>query len=380
MKRAPLPTTRWVGPIERFDQREQQHSKAAVGTLGEKVQERWNSEPPDPFRRIYFPSYNGRAKNAPLRSWVPIADGPVNPNQTPVNDPAKMSAHIKEAAKFFGAHLVGICELKPEFIYTHRGLHMDYHKGRWGEPIELRHRFAIALGHEMAYHNLKFSPSFIDGAEVGKGYLISGLIAVQLACYIRELGWPAKAHFHMEEQVMHVPIAIQAGLGEQARNNCLITREFGPRLRLATVTTDLPLAVDSPIDIGVQEFCNTCNKCAKWCPSQAISYGPKQVQRGGLETWPVDNDKCIVYWNANRAKWNDCARCITVCPWNQPHVWYHKLAVKLAPTAIGRRLLLWIDELLAPGRKKVNPKGGWLHYTRSTDARKFPNGHIYPPT
>ena len=37
-------TSRIVSAIPRFDQREQQHTKAAVGALGEKVQQRWTSE------------------------------------------------------------------------------------------------------------------------------------------------------------------------------------------------------------------------------------------------------------------------------------------------------------------------------------------------
>ena len=375
----PLPTTHVTGPVARFDQRDQQHSRAAVGALGETVQKRWTSESVDPFRRVFFPET--RPRNSPLRSWLAIADGPVNPKATPVEDPAQMAAHIKDAAKFFGAHLVGVCDLKPEFVYSHRGLRIDHHKGRWGEPIELNHRFAISLGHEMDHHRLKFSPSFIDGAEVGFGYLESGKIAVTLACYIRELGYAAKAHFHMEEQVLHVPIAVQAGLGELARNNCLITPQFGPRLRLSTVTTDLPLTVDSPIDAGIQSFCEMCNKCATSCPAQCIPKGPKQVDDRGIERWVVDNDKCIVYWNVDRNKWNDCARCITVCPWNLPVSWYQRAFVRgVGKGALARRALLWLHDRLYG--KKFNPpkRQGWLHYSRRTSAKGSPDGQIHPPT
>jgi epoxyqueuosine reductase QueG len=72
--------------------------------------------------------------------------------------------------------------------------------------------------------------------------------------------------------VLHVPIAVTAGLGEFARNGSIITRRFGPRVRLATVTTNVPLVPDQPIDIGVQDLCAICKKCAANCPAQCIPH------------------------------------------------------------------------------------------------------------
>ncbi|MGD1973142.1 MAG: hypothetical protein PVH37_22010 [Desulfobacterales bacterium] len=51
----------------------------------------------------------------------------------------------------------------------------------------------------------------------------------------------------------------------------LITKKFGPRVRLAAVTTDLPLMVDKPVDIGVEDFYRDCKKCAVCCPSNSIA-------------------------------------------------------------------------------------------------------------
>lgn len=93
--------------IPQFDQREQQHTRAAIRALGEKIQKRWTSESVDPFRRVFYPE--NRPFNSPLRSLLAVADGPLNPVKVPVKDPAVMAAHIKEVAKFFGAHLVGVC-------------------------------------------------------------------------------------------------------------------------------------------------------------------------------------------------------------------------------------------------------------------------------
>src|SRR3989304_5897661 len=85
------------------------------------------------------------------------AEGPLNPKQVPVKDTARMSAHIKEVAKFCGPRMVGICELQPHHVYSNRGLRIDARKGRWGEPITLDHKYAISIAHEMDYERPRLS-------------------------------------------------------------------------------------------------------------------------------------------------------------------------------------------------------------------------------
>ncbi|MBM4330676.1 MAG: 4Fe-4S dicluster domain-containing protein [Deltaproteobacteria bacterium] len=352
-------TTRIVGPQERFDQRNQMHTQAAIGGVGEKVKERWTKESIDPFRRIFYPEK--RAKNVPMRSWRDVADGPINPERMPVDDPETMAARIKEAGKFLGADLVGICELNLASVYSHTGLRIDFAKGTAGEEIKLPHRYAISLAVEMNYKHLRYSPGWIDNAEVGLGYLNVAKPAVALAAYIRELGYPARAHFFINEWVLHVPIAVDAGLGELSRNGIIITAPFGPRVRLSTVTTDLPLAVDSPVDIGAVSTCEICKKCAENCPSQAIPRGGKEIVRG-VEKWKVDAERCIRFWVANPNRWNDCARCIAVCPWSRPNVWYHRFSTKAAARSRAAiKILLWVDDIIRGKRPK--PVIKWLEYT-----------------
>ena len=86
-----------------------------------------------------------------------------------------------------------------------------------------------------------------------------------MARTIRGLGYPARAHIAGSNyQIMLPPVAQDAGLGELGRNGYLISSRFGARFRLGAVTTDLPLVPDSPVTLGVQEFCAACRKCAVW--------------------------------------------------------------------------------------------------------------------
>jgi reductive dehalogenase len=351
-------TTKIVAPQEKFDQRNQMHTQAAIGGLGEKVQKRWTTESVDPFRRIFYPE--NRPQNVPLRSWRNVADGPLNPNRIEVNDTKEMASNIKEVALFLGADLVGICELNQAYVYSHTGLRIDFAKDTAGQEIHMPHKYAISIGVEMNYKRMRYAPGWIDNAEVGLGYLNAARVAVALAAYIRELGYAARAHFFINEWVQHVPIAEAAGLGELGRLGILITREYGPRLRLSTVTTDLPLAVDSSVDIGAVEFCQICGKCAKNCPSQAIPHEDKRVVRG-VEKWKLDDRACQRFWVSNPNRWNDCARCITVCPWNRPDVLHHRFFAWTAKYSHAmRKFLLWADDLVRGKRPRSVVK--WLDY------------------
>ena len=55
---------------------------------------------------------------------------------------------------------------------------------------------------------------------------------------------------------------------------------LGPRLKSGVVTTNMPITHDRPIDVGLLKLCEACNKCARECPSGAITPGPKLMFNG----------------------------------------------------------------------------------------------------
>ena len=112
--------------------------------------------------------------------------------------------------------------------------------------------------------------------------------------------------------MLHLPLAINAGLGQLGKHGSLICKEFGSNMRIATVLTDLPLAVDAPVDIAVDDLCLGCRRCTLDCPVDAI-VDAKQMVRG-VEKWYVDFDKCAPYFTATVG----CGICIEVCPWTKP--------------------------------------------------------------
>ncbi|MEL6784459.1 MAG: 2Fe-2S iron-sulfur cluster-binding protein, partial [Pseudomonadota bacterium] len=63
-----------------------------------------------------------------------------------------------------------------------------------------------------------------------------------------------------------------------------------------------------------QKFCESCNKCARECPSGAITAGPK-LMFNGYEIWKSDSQKCATYRISTKGG-SMCGRCMKTCPWN----------------------------------------------------------------
>ncbi len=352
-------TTEVHGEIERFDQRDTVFYRAANGDLGDDFRARWRRESVDPLQRMLFAK--DRPENCFLWYLQDAVDAPVAPRQKQRDDAEENTRIVKEVARWLGSDLVGITRLDQEFVYSHSGMWKKGPDGA-GAEIELDHDWAIVIAVEMDYEKLLASPSFIDNAEVGLRYADIAKIVVQLAGYIRELGYPAKAHHVRTEDVLHVPLAVNAGLGELARNGMLMTEKYGPRVRLGTVTTDLPLLPDEPVDFGVEEVCSVCLKCADGCPSGSIPTGDQEVVNG-IKRWVIEPETCSRLWAAAPENWNNCSMCITTCPWNQPDTWYHRAAVWMVRHIPGAaRALVALDDLIYGKIPKYRVE--WLEYVK----------------
>jgi len=178
-----------------------------------------------------------------------------------------------------------------------------------------------------------------------------------MADYIRRLGYPARAHHARNYQVVLPPILLWAGLGEMSRiGDCVIHPFMGPRFKAAVVTTDLPLAPDKPIDFGLQDFCSKCKKCARECPSGALSDGEK-VMYNGYERWPTDVRKCTTMRVGNQ-RGSVCGTCIKACPWNKPYSALHRgVGWLMRHSGAARSIAIRGDDFMGYG--KAHPEDQW---------------------
>ena len=224
-------------------------------------------------------------------------DGFVAQKRRSVSDTASTTEEIRKLAKELSITTFGVTPLDQQYVF---------------EGIELPYINAICLGMPMDRKEMTHVTNPRGSLEIMETYRRVGRAAVSLAKHIRKMGWPARAIAGMEAtDLLHIPLAANAGLGQLGKHGSLINLQLGSNLRLSTVLTDLPLKLNSPIDIGVEDFCTYCQICTKACPAGAISSKKQWVR--GTKRWYVDFDKCVPYFCANYA----CGICIEVCPWSE---------------------------------------------------------------
>ena len=269
-------------------------------------------------------------------------DTPVAKDRVRIDDPKAEARSIKRIAKWFGADLCGITAYDPRWTYASRVDVRDFSAAP--NPLPESITSVIVMAHEMDDGLAATYPSALAGAATGREYSHEAAIAMQLAAYIRNLGYEAVAS--MNDTALVIPYALQAGLGEYARNQLVITKEFGPRVRFSKIFTSLPVAHDTPRPIGVRQVCDNCTRCANACPVKALPFGGpeqrtgKSVQKGVIK-WTSDAEACFGYWTKLAS---DCAICLRVCPFNRDFSkWWNRVWLGLALSPL-RRLALWLDD------------------------------------
>ncbi len=112
----------------------------------------------------------------------------------------------------------------------------------------------------------------------------------------------------------HKTAAVLSGLGYVGRNCLLITPEYGSKVRLATVLTDMPL---EPQRKQAEFACKECRACVSACPAGAIS-GLTPSPSGAREDF-FDAEKCSEFMKTFKdvGRGAVCGLCIKACPKNK---------------------------------------------------------------
>ena len=171
------------------------------------------------------------------------------------------------------------------------------------------------------------------------------MVLKALEGYIKELGYTA-----IRGAVNPQGAGLAAGLGELGRNGMMITERFGARVHMPDpILTDMPLIADKPVDIGVEDFCKICRKCASNCPTNSITFGDKIVYNG-IEKYKINWLTCYKIRPFVADHYGSCLTCIAVCPFTKPDAWWRRVGGKLLSTAPIPvrppivRALKWIDD------------------------------------
>ncbi|WP_323780425.1 2Fe-2S iron-sulfur cluster-binding protein [Thalassovita sp.] len=303
LKRVEDPTTYIDEPnVARVPKRADMFARAQFGDMGKHVQDGAKG---GHYARKSAPSF---AQRRALGAFVVIQNGDPNPTGPRPSDPQENAANIKATSYFLGVDAVGLSRCPDWVWYSHDAA---------GDPIDPPHDQAVSMIIDQGYETMEGASGddWISVAQSMRAYLRFSLLGGVIAKHIRNLGYSAKAHTVMDGEVLQPPLLLLSGLGEVSRIGEVILNPYlGPRLKSGVVTTDMPMAHDRPIDFGLQAFCEACNKCARECPSGAITAGPK-LMFNGYEIWKSDSQKCATYRITTEGG-AMCGRCMKTCPWN----------------------------------------------------------------
>ncbi len=287
--------------VARVPKRADMFARAQFGDMGKSLQDATKG---GHYVRKSAPSF---AQRRALGAFVLLQDGDSAEAVQPT-DTERNAANIKAATYFLGVDAVGLSRCPEWSWYSHDAT---------GEEIVPPHDQAISMIIDQGYETMEGASGddWISVAQSMRAYLRFSLLGGVIAQQIRNLGYKAKAHTVMDGEVLQPPLLLLSGLGEVSRIGEVILNPYlGPRLKSGVVTTDMPMTHDKPIDFGLQTFCESCNKCARECPSGAITAGPK-LMFNGYEIWKSDSQKCATY-RITTPGGAMCGRCMKTCPWN----------------------------------------------------------------
>lgn len=227
------------------------------------------------------------------------------------------SQEIKEAAKRLGADIVGIGSID-----------------RWeGAPPQMdprmimpRAKSIIAMGFRVfrgSLRGVEEGTYFSNYSAMGYGgitYMYMPMTVINLCKLIEDEGYEAVPMGHQSDWrgidnkgflkenysrpvepgkpqpdvMVHLRIAgYLCGLGEIGYSKMLLTPEFGPRVRIGIIITEMELEPDPIMEPGT--LCNRCMACVRECPGGCIPADKTvKVNLAGhdVEWADVDMDRC----------------------------------------------------------------------------------------
>ncbi|MEM8981226.1 MAG: reductive dehalogenase, partial [Pseudomonadota bacterium] len=331
--------------VVRVPKRADMFARSKFGDMGKANQEA--------SRGGYFAQKSplAQALRRPLGAFLVLQDGASAPTISPEALETQANAEgIKAVAYFLGTDAVGISRCPDWAWYSHDAN---------GDPISPEHPNAISFIIDQGFETTEGSSGddWIAVVQSMRAYLRFSLLGGIVAKHIRNLGYRAQVHTNVHSEVVHPPLLLLSGLGEVSRIGEVIVNPFlGPRLKSGVITTDMPLAHDKPIDFGMQAFCEACNKCARECPSGAITAGPK-LMFNGYEIWKSDSQKCTTYRLTQKGG-AMCGRCMKTCPWNVEGLQHERPLRWMAmnvPAMAG--IMAKLDDVLGNGQ--INPQKRW---------------------
>lgn len=237
------------------------------------------------------------------------------------------SNYIKEKARQFGADLCGIGDIS---LFEGCDPQRDPRKICPKAQAVIGFAFRVPKG---LYTAMEHGNQFLNYTQMGVKYIdeqMAEMFLLRLAAVIENEGYDACVQrnvsnlkikgdktqnpevvdtyelVHAEAVAPGLPVpdiildfgqaAQICGIGYPGRSGSVLTKEFGPFVRLAFIVTDAPLEPDMPFG---ENFCEGCMECATVCPGNCIhpegrdSWSCSVYYRGAHESNPYITDRFL---------------------------------------------------------------------------------------
>lgn len=245
---------------------------------------------------------------------------------------------VKNNAKALGCDLVGVCSIKALKEWEEEGKKI-LPNARSVAVVGCRlSRAAIHSDNiRMAQFDTHCVYDKLDRILNGLSVFLEdkGFLAVSLPLYL-----PIKMSKETQGLIGDISLrhaAVEAGLGEIGLNRLLLTKRFGPRIRLGAVLTTAPL---KPEQRFREKLCDNCGECIKACPAGAITedgnvdvrkcarvilkyalpglirFVPSLVGKSEDEVWEAVRAPFLweIWQTMTYGTFYNCFECIKACP------------------------------------------------------------------
>jgi epoxyqueuosine reductase QueG len=225
-----------------------------------------------------------------------------------------MVTKLKAAAIAAGADLVGVADLEP-FKAERQTLSAAFMR-----PFTRAVSLAIRLD-DAVIDAIVQAPT-TDYARHYRGVNARlDRASSQLADWIKGRGYAAAAlpassivdEKNLLGGISHRAAARMAGIGWQGKSLLIVSPQFGPRIRLTTLLTNLPCRVDMPL----KNRCGSCAACATACPAAAIK-NVRTSDRYATRDEALYLERCarqtMLFKQQREIGASICGVCVAVCP------------------------------------------------------------------
>ena len=250
----------------------------------------------------------------------------------------ELTETVKKHAKALGADMVGVCSVEALKEWSEQGKSLLPNASSV-VVVTCRHSKAAIDSDNirMAQFDTHCVYDKLDGIVKDLSLFLEdkGFLAASIPIYL-----PIKMSKETQGLIGDISLrhaAVEAGLGEIGLNRLLLTKRFGPRIRLGAVLTTAPL---KPDQIFTEKICDNCGECVRACPAGAITedgkvdvrkcarvilkyalpglirFVPSLVGKSEDEVWEVVREPFLweIWQTMTYGTFYNCFECMKSCP------------------------------------------------------------------